>query len=40
MYFNIGDSLAILKNSVVVNDLESEAIQEPRRFFVSFFLKK
>jgi hypothetical protein len=26
--------------SVVVNALESNAIREPRRFFVSFFLKK
>jgi len=25
---------------VVANDLESEAIREPQRFFISFFLKK
>ena len=36
----VGDSLAVLKCSVVGNDLESKAIREPQRFFVSFFQKK
>ncbi len=35
-----GDSPSINKYIVMLNDIESEAIRETRRFFASFFLKK